>query len=311
MPRPDASGVRLSTGRNPVGRLRSFTPVPPAGDIFVRNPIPVLFLSLTLAACTAPTQPDSTATPAVAAPVQETGMAKPSALQAALVLSGHHWRLADARDGEGKRIDALFVRADKPLQLDFNASMLSVVNGCNSMSGHHVLTGDSLTVNPMASTMMACSDRTLMALDQEIGKRLQGKLAMRIDEGDAPTLVLTNAAGDVLTFTGEMTAETRYGGPGERVFLEVAAATRPCSHPLIPDKQCLQVREVKYDDKGLKIGEPGEFRNFYDDIEGYEHRDGMRNVLRVDRYTRKDVPADASKYAYVLDMVVESDASKR
>ena len=36
---------------------------------------------------------------------------------------------------------------------------------------------------------------------------------------------------------------------------------------------------------------------------------GVRNVLRVQRYTRKDVPADASKYAYVLDMVVESDAS--
>jgi len=275
----------------------------------VRNPIPVLFLPLILAACAAPTQPGSAATPAATPATQEAGAAKPSALQAALTLSGHHWRLTDARDAGGKRIDALFARADKPLQLDFNASMLSVVNGCNSMSAHHVLAGDSLTVNPMASTMMACQDKALMALDQEIGKRLQGKLAMRIDEGDAPTLVLTSAAGDVLTFAGEMTAETRYGGPGERIFLEVAAAARPCSHPLIPDKQCLQVREVKYDDKGLKIGEPGAFQNFYDDIEGYEHRDGVRNVLRVDRYTRKDVPADASKYAYVLDMVVESDAS--
>lgn len=278
----------------------------------MRNPIPAFFLPMLLVACAAPTQPGSAATPvppATAASAQEPGMAKPSALQAALTLSGHHWRLSDASDAQGKRIDALFTRADKPLQLDFNASMLSVVNGCNSMSAHHVLTGDSLTVNPMASTMMACQDKALMALDQEIAKRLQGRLALRIDEGDAPVLVLTNAAGDVLTFNGEMTAETRYGGPGERLFLEVAAATRPCSHPLIPDKQCLQVREVKYDDKGLKVGEPGAFGNFYEDIEGYVHRDGVRNVLRVDRYTRKDAPVDASKYAYVLDMVVESDAS--
>ena len=35
-----------------------------------------------------------------------------------------------------------------------------------------------------------------------------------------------------------------------------------------------------------------------------------RNVLRLQRYTHKQVPADASKYAYVLDMVVESEAPK-
>jgi hypothetical protein len=69
------------------------------------------------------------------------------------------------------------------------------------------------------------------------------------------------------------------------------------------------VRELKYDDKGLKVGTPGAFQNFYDAIEGYSHEAGVRNVLRIDRYTRKDVPADASKYAYVLDLVVESDAS--
>lgn len=276
----------------------------------MRNPIPALLLPLAFAACAAPTQPGTPATPAaVPAPTQEVAAAKPSALQAALALSGHRWQLSDARDGEGKRIDALFVRADKPLQLDFNASLVSVGNGCNTMSARHVLTGDALTVEPMAMTLMACPDKALMALDQDIGKRLQGKLAMQISEGDAPTLVLTNAAGDVLSFAGTPTAATRHGGPGERMFLEVAAATRPCSHPLIPGKQCLQVREIKYDGNGLKVGEPGEFLNFYDDIEGYRHEPGVRNVLRVDRYTRKDVPADASKYAYVLDMVVESDAS--
>ena len=112
-----------------------------------------------------------------------------------------------------------------------------------------------------------------------------------------------------LVFAGEATAQTRNGGPGERMFLEVAARTKPCSHPLMPDMQCLQVRELKYDDKGLKVGTPGAFENFYDQIEGYTHEDGVRNVLRVDRYTVKNPPADGSKYAYVLDMVVESGAT--
>lgn len=278
---------------------------------------PALCLPLLLAACAAPKQPGPPAVPPpvttpVPVPAPPTASAgKPSALQAALALSGHQWRLVDARSAGGQRIDGLFVRADKPLLLDFNASLVSVGNACNTMSAHHALTGDSLTVEPMATTLMACPDKTLMALDQEVGKRLQGRLAMAIGSGDAPTLVLTNAAGDVLSFAGTPTAQARYGGPGERLFLEVAAATRPCSHPLIPDRQCLQVRELQYDAKGLKVGQPGEFQDFHGEIEGYVHQAGVRNVLRVDRYTRKDVPADASKYAYVLDMVVESDASGR
>ena len=72
----------------------------------------------------------------------------------------------------------------------------------------------------------------------------------------------------------------------------------------------LQVRELQYDDKGLKVGTPGAFEHFYDSIEGYTHEPGIRNVLRVDRYTVKNPPADASSSAYVLDMVVESELVK-
>ena len=112
-------------------------------------------------------------------------------------------------------------------------------------------------------------------------------------------------------FAGVATADTRFGGPGERVFLEVASERVACPHAMIPDFQCLHVREVTYDDKGLKVGTPGEFEHFYDSIEGYTHEPGIRNVLRVDRYTVKNPPADASSSAYVLDMVVESANEKQ
>ena len=176
----------------------------------------------------------------------------------------------------------------------------------------HMLTdAGGLLMALLASTLMACTDSALMALDQEVGKRLEGTLKLAATQDDAARLTLTTATGDTLVFTGDPTAETRYGGPGERVFLEVAAETKPCSHPLIPDKQCLQVREIQYDDKGLKVGTPGAFEHFYDSIEGYTHEPGIRNVLRVDRYTVKNPPADASSSAYVLDMVVESANEKK
>ena len=46
-------------------------------------------------------------------------------------------------------------------------------------------------------------------------------------------------------------------------------------------------------------------------IEGYTFEPGIRNVLRVNRYSMANkngvLPADAPSHAYVLDMVVESE----
>lgn len=268
----------------------------------------LLALPLALAACTKPADP--AAPPADATPATSTPAA-PAGTADATLLPKYHWRLSEATDGQGQRIAALFARTDQPVQLDFRDGREGVSNTCNRMGGTYTVADGSLTAGRLAATQMACGDSAVMALDQEVGKRLEGTLKMATTAGEPPTLTLTTATGDVLAFTGEPTAETRYGGTGERVFLEVASETRPCSHPLIPDKQCLQVREIQYDDKGLKTGTPGGFQHFYDSIEGYTHEPGIRNVLRVDRYTVKNPPADASSKAYVLDMVVESANEKK
>lgn len=265
----------------------------------------LLALPLLLAACPARQAATDAAPPPP--PNAPTPPPAPQAPDLAAELPRFHWRLQDATDAAGKRIDALFARAELPLQLDFRDGRIAVANTCNRMMGRYATSAGTLTVERLASTMMACVDPKLMALDREAGARLQGPLAMGLVAGDAPGLTLRNAAGDQLTFAGTPTPETRYGGPGERIFLEVAAQTAPCSHPLIEDMQCLQVRELKYDDKGLKVGDPGPFGNFYAPIEGYTHEPGVRNVLRVDRYEIKDPPADAPSQAFVLDMVVESD----
>lgn len=267
----------------------------------------ILLLALPIALMTACNNAPSAAE-GDAAPAKAPAAAAAASIDGKL-LGANHWVLDAATDSSGKRIDALFVRADKPVTLDFADGRLSVDNACNHMGGDYTLAGNEMTVSRMASTMMACTDQALMALDQAVGSRLEGTL--KIDQLDASTLKLTSATGDVLTFRGEPTAETRYGGPGETVFLEVDSRTKPCSHPLIRNMQCLQVREVHYDDKGLEQGKRGEFYNFYDSIEGYAHEDGVRNVLRVKRYEVKNPPADASSRAYVLDMVVGSEVVKK
>lgn len=256
----------------------------------------------TLAGCTKSGTDAPTSPPATTAP-------ETSGFDAQL--ARYHWRLQSATDASGQRIDALFVRDDAPVQLDFKDGRVGISNTCNRIGGTYTVTGDALAFGRMNSTMMACADALLMALDGEVAKRLEGPLTYTLAESEPPQLRLNNRAGDLLFFAAEPTAGTRFGGPGERMFLEVAAHTQPCPHPLIRDKQCLQVRELRYDAQGRMSGGDAPFQHFYDSIEGYTHTPGIRNVLRVNRYTVQDPPADASNLAYVLDMVVESEDTTR
>ncbi|HEY0502740.1 MAG TPA: META and DUF4377 domain-containing protein [Lysobacter sp.] len=258
----------------------------------------VSLLVVALTACTAPT-PNGNA----GAPDPATAMAAPLSTS---TLTAYHWDLVDATDGKRQPIGALLPNPDKPLRLGFADGRLQVRNGCNHIGGDYRLDGATLKTT-LAQTLMACEDRRLMDADAAITARLEAAPTLQLDDGEPPTLTLLTAAGDVLVFNGVATSETRYGGPGTRMFLEVAAQREPCSHPLIPNMQCLQVRERKYDAQGLVVGTLGEWQPLYQEIEGFEHVPGQRNVVRVNRYEIKHPPADAPSVAYVLDMVVESE----
>lgn len=270
----------------------------------------ILLLSLPVAMMVACSNPPNT-TKTEATPADSTAAATTAAPAAAIdatQLGANHWLLDNAVDASGKRIDGLFVRADKPVTLDFRDGRVGASNTCNNIGGGYTLEGDALTVGNLMSTNKACAEPGVMELDALLSQRLQGKLTVRAL--DAANLTLATASGDVLTFRAEPTAETRYGGAGEQVFMEVDAQTKPCPHPLMKDATCLQVREVKYDDKGLEQGKRGAFENFYGNIEGYNHEPGVRNVLRLKRFQIKNPPADAPSQAYVLDMVVASEMVK-
>lgn len=256
-------------------------------------------LGLSLAACARP--------PVPATPDTAVTAASPSA-----ALTGYHWRLDRAQDARGQRIDALLVRPQTPLQLDFADGRVVVANACNRISGPVRNEGGGLRIGPLISTKMACADPAVMALDAAITKRLEGTPTFALQESMPPQLVWRTADGDVLRFVGDPTPETKYGGPGEIAFLEVDAGTTPCQASLAPQTiDCLRVRDVQYDDAGLRTGTPGEWRTLPPMIEGYTHEPGFRDVLRVKRYTIANPPADAPSVAYVLDQVVESAAIDR
>ncbi|MEX3857582.1 MULTISPECIES: DUF4377 domain-containing protein [Paraburkholderia] len=262
----------------------------------------MLLLPLVLAACAQ--TPEVTAP----APAATTAAANPAAPTGTDQLTRYHWQLSNAIDSHGNRIDALFARPDKPVQLDFSPYRITVVNSCNNMGAGYTVRKGYLQIGPMVTTMMACNDPALAALDDAISQRVRGSVNVNLLARDnGPRLQLVTDNGDTLSFTGVPTAETRYGGPGQIAFLEVAPQSVPCTHPLMPDGQCLLVRERFFDEQGLATGTPGPWQPLNQNIEGYTHTPGIRNVVRVKRFTIRNPPADGPSVAYVLDLLVESE----
>lgn len=269
-----------------------------------------LFAAVLLAACTTPPASQEAQDTQPSATRASSGSNTPPA-QPTVALSGYYWRLSTAVDGKGQPIATLQPGTDpkRPLQLTFADGRLNISGGCNRLFGSYTESQGAIEVGEkIGSTMMACMDSPLMQLDSEISARLKGKLQATVsDNAEAPQLTLVSGNGDKLTFNGEPTPETRYGGEGKIEFFEVAAKRVPCSHPLIPNHQCLQVRQREYEENGVQKPAKADWQPLYEDIQGYEHIDGQRDVVRVKRFERKNPPADASSVVYVLDMVVESE----
>jgi heat shock protein HslJ len=250
-----------------------------------------------------------------AAQATATGAATPSpprrTADASLVraLQDHDWTLHAAIDATGQPVQALLVPGH-PFVIRFDGARIAVQGGCNLLSGAWRLSPqDRLEIGRIASTQKAC-EPPLMAADAAMAAALAAPLQARLEAGQAPMLHLVSAERQTLSFAGRRTSKSLYGAP-TRIFLEVAAQRVACTPALQPPTTCLQVRERRFDDKGLRVGEPGPWRAFYDEIVGYSHQPGVSNVLRINRFKRPRTPADASAYVYELDLVVESRVAEK
>lgn len=273
------------------------------------RPLSLLMLSLALLACAQ--APPPTGKPAQTLSEPTRSMKHPSGNDH---LGGYHWRLQDATDAQGRHIDALLIRPDQPIQFNFVDGRIAVHNACNGIGGDVRIDGDTLHFGALVSTKMACVDPAVMALDSEISMRLQGKVRFELSGSNPPQLLWTAANGDMLRFVGAPTPETLFRSPGEIAYLEVAARSESCPGPnASAPKRCLRVRDVHYNEQGIKTRPSGEWRLFDSAIQGYTHEEGIRHVLRVKRFTPDDKPADtnpqsaATQHVYILDISIESE----
>ncbi len=252
---------------------------------------------------------DPQARPGPAPGAQPGAVVAPPPATAASRLTMHEWELVAMADSQG-RADTRWRRGNQRApRLHFEDGRMALQGLCNTVASSYRLQGPNLALSQAMSTKRACADRDLMALEDRMARQMNGSVGyeVRSNAGGPPLLVLLFADGSRWELTGEPTAQTRYGGQAERVFLEVAPQRVPCHHGTMANAQCLRVREVRFADNGVRQG-VGEWRPLYGEIEGYTHQPGTRHVLRLNRFQRaQPVPADASAQVYVLDMVVETE----
>jgi len=224
-------------------------------------------------------------------------------------LEAYRWTLVSATDASDQRIAGLPPGKDHPVVLSFADSRVSIQGPCNRLVGTYQITGaNQLTVNANASTMMAC-DPAVMQADSALSTMLAKPSQVEMTGRPSARLRLVSAGNATLTFSGQATPESLYG-PSTTVFLEISAHSVACQNPPPPNTRCLQYRERFFDEQGLVVGTPGEWRPLHENIEGYTHREGERNVLRVKRFNRAAGPAGPSSTVYVLDLMVESETVK-
>lgn len=254
---------------------------------------------LLLTACSreAPSAPEPTAPPAVAAP------------DAAASLVAYRWQLQSARDAQGQQIAVLAPAPDRVLGIDFVDGAVSVNGGCNRLSVPYTLTdAGQLQLGQGRSTMMACPP-PLGDIDAAFTSFLSGTLTIVLSNmPDVPMLQLAAANGTTMSFTGTPTPETRFGSAGTRAFLEVSA--EPCAPDAGSTPPCLVVRDVQFDEQGLRTGTPGEWRPLPDGVEGFSTEPGASYVVRVKRFEQASASGGEPAVFFIYDMTVEARTGK-
>lgn len=90
------------------------------------------------------------------------------------------WVLDSYVDDQGQMVDAL---PGSQITAEFRDGQLTGNAGCNSLFGSYIVSGDSLTIGPLAMTEMYCAPEELMAQESAYLNALQQAATYQIAEG--------------------------------------------------------------------------------------------------------------------------------
>ncbi|MGH8081810.1 MAG: META domain-containing protein [Lysobacter sp.] len=221
------------------------------------------------------------------------------------LLQGFFWYPLRATDAKGRPISALRDVRKRGRWWEhthvryFDNGSIDKQSPCYSSGGTYSLRDDLIVSGRDGiQTVAGCPGPREVAEDAFF-QALSGDLRFQIDtRRSEPLLTLQSEDGARLVLAGEPTPQTRFGGAGTPVTLEVQAE-RACPRPAPPTQRCLQVREVIDAGNGdaLKFG-PWRWQS--EPIHGYRYQRGMRETVQVLRFDLTTAATGGARIGYGL-----------
>ena len=218
-------------------------------------------------------------------------------------LQSYDWQLNNINSTDPITWNGSYLQTQNgKVTLNFNQNHITYNVGCNQLSNQYSLSKNTMQpIGTGISTLMGCGE--LQAREQWLAKQMQSPSELQIMETQVDAVLSqTTADGSWLQWVGKLKPEVKYG-KGETVFLEVKPKWQYCDN--VTDKKCLEVRDINYDNQGLKTA-VGQWYLLDAPIMGYRHDESAQRVLRLTRY--RTPPTDTKGYGnlYQLDSVIET-----
>ncbi|WP_296403541.1 META domain-containing protein [Psychrobacter sp.] len=220
-------------------------------------------------------------------------------------LANYDWKLSAAKDKNEQPL-AVLDRLNDQVSVNFNLykgqQRIGFTVGCNRMGSNFSLSKNVLKLGNIFSTEIYCQDLDLAEkkLNQLMATESKVSIEPKVNQIKMSQQFVT---GETLIWDGRPTAEVRYNQQGDIIFWEVSHELQTC--PATNLKNCLKVRPVYYDTKGLKQS-VGDWNIFVDKIDGYKHDSRVNTILRLKRFIIDPVDVKGKQFVYVLDSIAES-----
>ena len=218
-------------------------------------------------------------------------------------LQSYDWQLNNINSTDPITWNGSYLQTQNgKVTLNFNQNHITYNVGCNQLSNQYSLSKNTMQpIGTGISTLMGCGE--LQAREQWLAKQMQSPSELQIMETQVDAVLSqTTADGSWLQWVGKLKPEVKYG-KGETVFLEVKPKWQYCDN--VTDKKCLEVRDINYDNQGLKTA-VGQWHLLDAPIINYRHDESAQRVLRLTRY--RTPPTDTKGYGnlYKLDSMIET-----
>lgn len=217
------------------------------------------------------------------------------------ILAGYFWDMDAAFDKSGVAQPFWFSKDLQPVRLTFSEDGQAFAqNACNSLNWKFTIAEpEKIAFTPTVATAMGCNEE-LTQRENLVRKGIPQthRYSLKATSATGPErLTLYLADGSRWEFKPTPTPETRYGGPGRQIELEIAMDTVPCEPQSI--QQCLKGRQVRWEKNTTKVC-LSDWEVLKAGVEGYQPTPERHEIIWVQAYPLNGVSNKASRFVYIF-----------